>query len=106
MRMRIEGGRALVGGSLEETSVDLDYEGRIITGIGAQARAERTIDARGLLVLPGIVDVHRRLRATDDAAAGRGISDRRCAARKRSTSRRQRHHDRLSWRDVVVGRRP
>jgi len=58
MRMRIEGGRALVGAALEETSVDLDCEGGIITGVGAQARAERAIDARGLLVLPGIVDVH------------------------------------------------
>jgi alpha-D-ribose 1-methylphosphonate 5-triphosphate diphosphatase len=58
MRMRIEGGRALVGGSLEDTSVDLDCEGGIITGVGAQARAERAIDARGLLALPGIVDVH------------------------------------------------
>ena len=58
MRMRIEGGRALLGAALEETSVDLDCEGGIITGVGAQARAERAIDARGLLVLPGIVDVH------------------------------------------------
>src|SRR5215475_13354863 len=58
MRMRIEGGRALVGGGLEETSIDLDCEGGIITGVGAQASAERVIDARGLLVLPGIVDIH------------------------------------------------
>ena len=58
MRMRIEGGRALVGGSLEETSVDLDCEAGVITGVGAQANAERGIDARGLLVLPGIVDIH------------------------------------------------
>jgi alpha-D-ribose 1-methylphosphonate 5-triphosphate diphosphatase len=58
MRMRIEGGRTLVGSSLEETSVDLDCETGIITGVGAQASAERAIDARGLLVLPGIVDVH------------------------------------------------
>ena len=58
MRMRIEGGRALVEGGLEETSVDLDCEGGIITGLGVQAGAERAIDARGLLVLPGIVDVH------------------------------------------------
>jgi len=58
MRMRIEGGRALVGASLEEASVDLDCEGGIIAGVGAQANAERAIDARGLLVLPGIVDVH------------------------------------------------
>jgi alpha-D-ribose 1-methylphosphonate 5-triphosphate diphosphatase len=58
MRMRIEAGRALVGGSLEETSVDLDCEAGVITGVGAQASAERAIDARGLLVLPGIVDIH------------------------------------------------
>ena len=58
MRIRIEGGRALVGGSLEETSVDLDCEAGVITGVGAQANAERGIDARGLLVLPGIVDIH------------------------------------------------
>src|SRR5258706_15728052 len=58
MRMRIEGGRALVGGSLEEAGVDLDCEAGIITGVGAQVRAERAIDARRLLVLPGIVDLH------------------------------------------------
>src|SRR5260370_2650268 len=58
MRMRIEAGRALVGGSLEETSVDLDWEAGIIAGVGARASAEQAIDARGLLVLPGIVDIH------------------------------------------------
>src|SRR5215475_1541225 len=58
MRMRIEGGRALVGSGLEETSLDLDCAAGIITGVGAQASAERAIDARGLLVLPGIVDIH------------------------------------------------
>ena len=50
MRMRIEGGRALVGGSLEETSIDLDCEAGAVTGVGAQASAERVIDAR---VCPG-----------------------------------------------------
>src|SRR6201988_1593333 len=58
MRMRLEAGRALVGGSLEETSVDLDCEAGGITGVGAQASAERALDAEGLLVLPGIVDIH------------------------------------------------
>src|SRR5262249_58614148 len=43
---------------LEETSLDLDCAAGIITGVGAQASAERAIDARGLLVLPGIVDIH------------------------------------------------
>ena len=58
MRMRIEGGRALVGDGLEETSIDVDCEAGIITGVGAQASAGRVIDARGFVVLPGIVDVH------------------------------------------------
>src|SRR5262245_46449195 len=58
MRMRIEGGRALVEGRLEEASIHLDCEVGIITAVGAQASAERTIDASGLLVLPGIVDIH------------------------------------------------
>jgi alpha-D-ribose 1-methylphosphonate 5-triphosphate diphosphatase len=58
MRMVIEGGRALVEGRLEEASIHLDCEAGIITAVGAQASAERTIDASGLLVLPGIVDIH------------------------------------------------
>src|SRR5436189_1406210 len=58
MRMRIVGGRALVEGRLEEASIHLDSEVGIVTAIGAQASAEPTIDASGLLVLPGIVDIH------------------------------------------------
>src|SRR6266550_1362388 len=58
MRMRIVGGRALVEGRLEEASIHLDSEVGIITAIGAQASAERAINASGLLILPGIVDIH------------------------------------------------
>src|SRR5436190_6459233 len=58
MQIRIAGGRALVGDDLEDTSLHLDCEAGIITAVGADAPAERTIDASGLLVLPGIVDVH------------------------------------------------
>src|SRR5215467_2762269 len=58
MRMRIEGGRALLEGGLEETSIHVDCESGEIAGLGAQASAERAIDASGLLILPGIVDVH------------------------------------------------
>src|SRR4030095_16030869 len=58
MRISIERGRALLGSSLEETSIHLDSDAGIITDIGAQLPAERAIDASGLLVLPGIVDVH------------------------------------------------
>ena len=58
MEFRIEGARALVHGRLEDTSVDFGPEAGVITGIGLDTTAEGTIDARGLLVLPGIVDVH------------------------------------------------
>jgi len=58
MMMRIEGGRALLESGLEETSVAVDCGSGMITEIGAQARAERAINASGLLILPGIVDIH------------------------------------------------
>jgi alpha-D-ribose 1-methylphosphonate 5-triphosphate diphosphatase len=58
MEFRIEGARALVHGRLEDTSVHFGSEAGVITGIGMDTTAEGTIDARGLLVLPGIVDVH------------------------------------------------
>src|SRR5438128_1984586 len=54
--LRIEGGRALVAGRLEDTSIDLDA-GQI-AAIGTEGTAARTIDASGLFVLPGIVDIH------------------------------------------------
>ncbi|MBN9559741.1 MAG: alpha-D-ribose 1-methylphosphonate 5-triphosphate diphosphatase [Alphaproteobacteria bacterium] len=55
-QLRIVGGQAL----LPETGlefVDLLLEDGRIAAIGA-ASARRTLDARGLLVLPGIVDIH------------------------------------------------
>ena len=58
MMMHIEGGRALLDSGLEETSILVDCESGTIAGIGAQASAGRVIDASGLLVLPGIVDIH------------------------------------------------
>ena len=58
MEFRIEGARALVHGRLEDTSLHFGSEAGVITGIGLDTTAEGTIDARGLLVLPGIVDVH------------------------------------------------
>jgi len=53
----IEGGRALLGSAIGETS--LRTAGREIGGVGTdQGRASLAIDAGGLLVLPGIVDLH------------------------------------------------
>src|SRR5688572_4993919 len=53
----IEGGRALLGQEIHEAS--LRIAGRDISAIGVdQGRASLGIDAGGLLVLPGIVDLH------------------------------------------------
>ncbi|MFO1110181.1 MAG: alpha-D-ribose 1-methylphosphonate 5-triphosphate diphosphatase [Bradyrhizobium sp.] len=53
----IEGGRALLGEELAEAAVKI--AGRDIDAIGADhGRSALSIDARGLLVLPGIVDLH------------------------------------------------
>jgi len=53
----LEGGRALIGSDLVETS--LTISGQDIAQIDrGRGRAQLAIDARGLLVLPGIVDLH------------------------------------------------
>jgi alpha-D-ribose 1-methylphosphonate 5-triphosphate diphosphatase len=58
MDIRIDGGRVLVGDRFEDTSIHFDCGIGTIGGVGEAATAQRTIDARGLLVLPGIVDIH------------------------------------------------
>jgi alpha-D-ribose 1-methylphosphonate 5-triphosphate diphosphatase len=53
----IEGGRALLGNEIAETS--LRTAGRDISAVGADhGRGSLVVDAAGLLVLPGIVDLH------------------------------------------------
>ena len=53
----VEGGRALVGGAIHETS--LEIAGRDIHAVGSNhGRSSLGLDARGLLVLPGIIDLH------------------------------------------------
>ena len=53
----IEGGRALLGHDIYQTS--LRIAGREISAVGADpGRGSLGIDAGGLLVLPGIVDIH------------------------------------------------
>jgi alpha-D-ribose 1-methylphosphonate 5-triphosphate diphosphatase len=58
MDIRIEGGRALIGEALESTTIDLAPAQGVISHIGSDAPARRRINADGLLVLPGIVDIH------------------------------------------------
>jgi alpha-D-ribose 1-methylphosphonate 5-triphosphate diphosphatase len=47
----------LVDGAFADVTLDIDAGGRIV-GLDAAASAPRRIDADGLLVLPGIVDIH------------------------------------------------
>ena len=54
--LRINGGSALVDGAFVDTAIDVDHGH--IAAIGAERGAGRTLDAQGLLVLPGIVDIH------------------------------------------------
>ncbi len=54
--MRIQGGNVLANGHLVETDVEID-EG-VIGAVGSDGGNGRCFDARGLYVLPGIVDIH------------------------------------------------
>jgi alpha-D-ribose 1-methylphosphonate 5-triphosphate diphosphatase len=56
--MRIQGGQTLVDGQLIEADVRLDEAAGVIDAVGAEGGNGRAIDARGLHVLPGIVDIH------------------------------------------------
>jgi len=55
--LRIERGRVLVDGAFTDATVDIEENGQI-AGLDLAASAVRRIDADGLLVLPGIVDIH------------------------------------------------
>src|ERR1700716_2168264 len=57
MDISIEGGRALLGGELVESSLRV-ADGKISAVGSEQRRGSLAIDARGLKVLPGIVDLH------------------------------------------------
>jgi alpha-D-ribose 1-methylphosphonate 5-triphosphate diphosphatase len=56
--LRIEGGRVLIGSGLEDATIHVACASGAIAAVGSDAPATRHIDARGLLVLPGIVDLH------------------------------------------------
>jgi alpha-D-ribose 1-methylphosphonate 5-triphosphate diphosphatase len=56
LEYRIEGGRALIDGDLIDTTIDI-ANGRI-EAVGRGGAAPRRVDASGLLVMPGIVDIH------------------------------------------------
>jgi alpha-D-ribose 1-methylphosphonate 5-triphosphate diphosphatase len=56
--IRIDGGRVLIGDRLEDTTIRVSPAQGVISEIGSDAPAARSLDAEGLLVLPGIVDIH------------------------------------------------
>ncbi len=56
--MRLQGGQALVGGKFAEADITIDDQDGAIASVGANGGNGRTFDARGLYVLPGIVDIH------------------------------------------------
>ena len=65
------------------------------------------IDASGLMVLPGIVDLHGdAFERQMMPRPGVDFPDRCGAGRQRPAGDQQRHHDRLSRHDLVVGARP
>jgi len=56
--MRIQGGQVLAGGQWVAADVDIDEAAGLIDEIGKDGGNGRCFDARGLTVLPGIVDIH------------------------------------------------
>jgi len=59
MDIRIDGGTALIDGCFQPASVSIDAETGSIAGLDQTSTApQRRFDADGLLVLPGIVDIH------------------------------------------------
>ena len=58
MGLRIAGAQVLIDGSLEDTAVHVSPHDGLISAVGADRRRARTLDGNGLLLLPGIVDIH------------------------------------------------
>jgi alpha-D-ribose 1-methylphosphonate 5-triphosphate diphosphatase len=56
--IRIEGGSALIDGHFEDAAIVVNSESGKICDTDREARGMRRLDATGLLVLPGIVDIH------------------------------------------------
>lgn len=56
--MRVQGGLVLVGNQWVASDVDIDEAAGLVRSIGNDGGTGRCFDARGLYVLPGIVDIH------------------------------------------------
>ncbi|HET8785424.1 MAG TPA: hypothetical protein VFM38_07300, partial [Candidatus Limnocylindrales bacterium] len=85
----IRGGTIVTAGGTRRA--DLAVDGGRITAIepsldGPAAAAERVIEATGMLVLPGVVDVHTHTRVASDAEPDRFFQDSVAAAHGGTTS--------------------
>ena len=85
----IRGGTVVTAGG--SRTADLSADGGRITAIepsleGPAAEADRVIDATGMLVLPGVVDVHTHTRVASDQAPDRFFQDSVAAAYGGTTS--------------------
>src|ERR1700741_4791189 len=58
MEIRIAGAQALLAGGLEVAPVHVSPADGVVSGIGSDRTAGRTIEADGLYLLPGILDMH------------------------------------------------
>jgi alpha-D-ribose 1-methylphosphonate 5-triphosphate diphosphatase len=58
MDIRIERGNVLIDGRFDEVGIEIDAATGTIENLEGAPRRGCTIDAQGLLVLPGIVDIH------------------------------------------------
>jgi alpha-D-ribose 1-methylphosphonate 5-triphosphate diphosphatase len=56
--LRIAGAQVLLDRGLVSTSVRIDAAGGVVSDVGTDRNSARTVDARGLFLLPGIVDIH------------------------------------------------
>jgi N-acyl-D-amino-acid deacylase len=54
----IKGGTVVDGSGLPKRKADVGIKGGVVTDIGRLSGARQTVDADGLVVMPGIIDVH------------------------------------------------
>ena len=100
--LAIVGGEAVVGGDIVELNIGVS-DGRVTMLTNEPIDAAETINARGLLVMPGVVDEHFHAfhgygwetyeGATRGARPGRRDHDRRHAARQAADAHRRRAGD-------------
>jgi alpha-D-ribose 1-methylphosphonate 5-triphosphate diphosphatase len=58
MELKIVGAQALLDAGLTDTPVHVSARDGVISDVGADRANGRTLDAAGLMLLPGIVDIH------------------------------------------------